>query len=140
MLLFFIFNLRGFGSAIPDDVKSRLKEENLIFMEEGVPVTVLLRNFRAPGRYSSHSITRGKGSLAISDERIVGYGGRRQCVIDVPFGHQKIAALGLSTKREKVLCISFEASEFDPQQSGDVELRFHLAKTPEAMSILQRLT
>jgi len=67
------------------------------------------------------------------------YVGLSHCIIDVPFDHPKITALNISTRKRKKLCISFEASEFNDQQSGEIELRFGLANIPEVLDVLNQM-
>jgi hypothetical protein len=139
LILYMVLGMTGRRGTFPEDVKTRLGREGLLYIVESAPISVRLRRFRAPGRYSSYSFRRGWGSLAVTKERVVGYAGPKHCVIDVPTDHPKFAELEISAKGDQKLCLSFEASDFNDQQCGGVEIRYRVASVPEVLSILRRL-
>jgi hypothetical protein len=140
LLVYMLLGATGRRGTFPEDVKTQLGREGLLYLVEAVPISVRLRRFRAPGRHSSYSFRRGWGSLAVTKERVVGYVGRKDCIIDVPIDHPKFAALQIAAKGDQKLCVSFEASDFNDQQSDSVELRYRVASVPKVLSIFRSLT
>jgi len=140
LILIYVLRSCGVIGLFPAAVKTELEREEILFIKEGVSMTVRLRSFRAPGRYAFFNVKWGIGAFAVTKKRVVGYRGRSNCVLDVPLDHSKIGALQFSAKGEKTLCAIFEASEFDEKQSGGVELRFGLGDVSQVMTILRRVT
>lgn len=116
-----------------------MKSEGLMLLEERIRVSVVYRNFRAPGRRYSRKHAGAFGSFGVSAQRIAGFSFSRW-IIHLPFEEPKLKAVTFNTKGDKYLSASFDASIFDPEHSGHIELRFYLSNVAEAMSILTCMT
>ena len=59
------------------------------------------------------------------------------CLINVPFDAQRIRDIDFSAEQQGVLVIAYDASLFQPQFSGELEIAL---KTPQAMKICSTIT
>lgn len=131
---------RLFGlAALPSRVRRTLEDEGLLFLQEGVRITVAYRKFRAPGKYFSGKTQVTWGALGVSRGRIIGYALRKR-VLHLPFDdHRLIQAVKFSLVERKVLVISADQSAVAPNRSGLIELRYHMEAAPEAFSVINGL-
>ena len=83
--------------AIGKNLKARLESEGILFLAERIRITMIYRNFRAPGRR---------------------------------YGRKHAGAVGSP---------SFDASEFNPEQSGHIDVRFYLPNATEVLNFLNSL-
>lgn len=125
--------------SMPDEFRAQLESEGLLVLAERIRVTVIYRNFKAPGRRYSGKHAGALGSLGLSTRRIVGFA-FSQSVIHVPYDHPKFKAITLKAEHGKYLSASFDASEFNADHSGNVEIRFYLPNVAEAIKILRTYT
>lgn len=123
-------------SELPKDASAVLDAEGLLFCQTGIRLTVFHRRYRAPGRIFVNRKRTGWGSLAVSKKRVLGYAGRRN-VLNLPFDAPGAASVKLSCVNDKVLVMAFDPGVFNPDASGDIELRFHTDRAAEAFSLLR---
>jgi hypothetical protein len=129
-----LYSLFGFGK-LPKAMVPVLQGEGIVLMEEGVPGSVTLRKFRAPGRIHSYKRSGFSGSIVITELRFAAFAFSRP-IINVPTNDERIGLLDLSVSKEGVLCVKFNAGDFHEGWKGTVECRF---STPSARLFLERL-
>lgn len=122
---------------MPEDVKAVLEAEGIMFFAEQVRMTIIYRNFRAPGRRYGHKRAGATGSLALTSKRVAGLA-YSKWIIHVPFDDPKFKALEFSVEKNKYLSASFDPSVFDPAQSGHIEVRYYLPNPMLALDILNQ--
>ena len=116
---------RWFGmGSIPKAMRPILEGEGIVLADEGLGGSITLKNFRAPGRYSSWRRNWFTGSLVLTQLRFAGWAFSRP-VINVPRTSDKLSLLTSSLEKDgSVLVIGFEASDFHDDWSGSIECRF----------------
>ena len=129
-----LYRLFGWG-ALPLAARARLEVEGIALLDEGVPGSVSLRNFRKPGRYSGYRCNWFSGSIVLTRHRIAGFAFSRP-VIDLPLSSPAISQLQCSVERGKRLSIEFDVSVFHDGWSGHSNVRF---KTPLAVQFVEHL-
>ena len=98
--------------------------------------SITFRNFKAPWKRYSYRKTGFAGSIVLTEQRLVAYA-FSQKVINLPLTHPHFSKLMVTLERDDCLCVAFEASDFQNDSSGSIELRFH---TPHARVFADRLT
>ena len=130
-----LHRLLGFGQ-LPKAMRPILEGEGIVLLDEGIGGSITFRNFRAPGRRYSYRKTWFAGSLVVTELRFAGFAFRRP-VINVPLEGPHLGKLDLSLeKRDTVIRIAFDSSDFHDDWSGDIECRF---RTSKAQLFLERL-
>ncbi len=110
---------------MPEAIRKELEADGIKFFWESITVTVVFRNFRAPGRRHGYKTTWARGSLGISKRYIAGFVFSRP-IVHIPFSEPAFKSLTFEAKMGKYLSISFDTSIFNPKHSGQMELRFHV--------------
>jgi len=123
---------------LPDEVKTQLESEGgMLFLAEGVAMTSILTDFKAPGVRCSYRRMTIIGFLALSEQRIVI---RAKCwhKIDVntAFDDPRFKTIAFNST-EKYLSLRFDPSGFIPDASGQVEIRVHVPNVSRAAKILE---
>ena len=129
-----LYRLFGTGS-IPDDALSQVRIEGVLLSDEGIGGSLTFRNFRAPGRYSGWRRTWFSGSLVLTRKHFLAFR-YAQPVIGVAWDDEKVTKLNCSLEKKNTLCVQFDASTFEEDWSGDLEVRF---STPLARSFLEKI-
>ena len=75
------------------------------------------------------------GSLVVTRIRFAAFGWS-QPIVNLPLEDEYLAKLQVTLPDQKTLSIRFEAGDFDPNQSGKIEIRF---TTPKAALFQQRV-
>jgi hypothetical protein len=120
--------------SMPDDVKSQLESEGLLLLAERIRISVVYRNFKAPGRRYWRAHKGAVGSLGLSSRRIAGFAFSKM-IIHTPYNEPKFKMIVFKAEG-KYLSASFDASAFDPEHSGHVEIRFYLPNAEETADFL----
>jgi len=107
------------AGAMPDGLRDEIKEEQVLFLDEGIPVTVRRRG-TAPGFRGS---TTGKfsGAMAITDRRIVASVSKTS-MVDAAYGAKDATGAELSIN-EDGLHVTVDAS-VNPRCTGEIKLHF----------------
>ena len=111
--------LFGWG-RLPKRLRGLVKSEGVCWVEEGVRITITLRSFRAPGRYSARRRQSGSGALAVTSERLIVSMYRRP-IIDLRFDDPRFQALEIDAG-ERGLKIAADAGRLDERRSGKIRL------------------
>lgn len=130
-ILYTLFKL----GRLPKEAASRLQTEGVVLLDEGLRASVILRKFRAPGRYHSYKASLFAGSLVITEVRFAAFAFSRP-LVNVGLHDDHLRALDLAVPRTGLLSIRFDAGAFDTQSSGSVECRYH---TDKARLFVERL-
>lgn len=130
-----LHRLFGWG-GIPVRERATLEREGIVLSEEGVGGSITFRNFRAPGKRYSWRKSGYVGSVVLTQQRLVGFGFSKP-LVNVPLDDPHLAKLEIAAEGDAVLCIAFDAADFDAQQSGRIECRW---RTPQARLFADRLT
>lgn len=126
-------------SDIPLTVRKTLEDEGLLFLAEGVRVTVHYKIFKAPGKYFRNKRETSWGSLAVSDKRIVGYVLKRRA-IHLPFNREEVKSVKFSLVDGRVFVVEMDPSISDPRRSGSIQIRYHTDRAPEVYRLIMDLT
>jgi|SRR5450432_1004568 hypothetical protein len=129
-----LYRLFGIGK-IPVQLKAQMEIEGIRLQDEGIPGSVTYRNFRRPGRYSSWRRTWNTASLIVTQTRLVAPFYSRPA-IDVPFADKRFPSLTITLEKAGTLQVTFGASLFCDNWSGEIEYRFN---TPQAQEFLEIL-
>ncbi|MCG6964394.1 MAG: hypothetical protein LJE95_14135 [Acidobacteria bacterium] len=129
-----LYSLFGLGK-LPRKVAPSLEGEGIVLLDEGVPGTVTLENFRAPGRYTTKMTSRFSGSLVITEVRFAAFTFSRP-IINVGLTDERLQDLDVSVPAENVLVVAFDVARFHEGWSGSARCRF---STPNAREYLERL-
>jgi len=129
-----LYRIFGLGK-IPKDSVSQVHIEGIVLSEEGIGGSVTYRNFRAPGRYSGWQRSWFTGSLVLTRKHFLAFRYSKP-VIGVAWDDERIKKLNCSLKSNNTLSIRFDASTFNDDWSGEIEVRF---STPRARSFLEKI-
>jgi hypothetical protein len=130
-ILYTLFKL----GRLPREAARQLQAEGFVLLEEGLRASVILRKFRAPGRYHSYKASLFTGSLVITEQRFAAFAFSRP-LVNIGLHDDHLRSLDVSVPRAGLLSIRFDAGAFDTQSSGTVECRYH---TDKARLFLERL-
>jgi len=99
-ILYTLFKL----GRLPREAARQLQSEGVVLLEEGLRASVILRKFRAPGRYHSYKASLFAGSLVITEQRFAAFALSRP-LVNVPLHDDRLSALDLEVPRVGLLCI-----------------------------------
>lgn len=123
------------SGALPSDVRAQLEKSGIQVLAEQVRLTVIFRNFKAPGKRYSHRRSVCVGSFAISKTGLVGFAGRKQ-ILDLPFDDKRFKLVTFAIE-EKFLAVSFHPGLFHGGHEGEVEFRFYLPDLKKTFALLK---
>ncbi len=129
-----LYHLFGLGK-IPKDHRAALESEGLTLVEEGLHGSVTFRRFKAPGKRYSWRKSWFTGSVVLTRTRVIAFAFSKR-IINVPFDDPRLNKLSCRAQDDTYLCFSFDATDFNSEMSGNVEVRF---TTPQAHLIADRL-
>lgn len=129
-----LYRLFGIGK-IPEQFMATLRAEGILALDEGIKGSITYRDFRAPGKYSAWRRQWFRGSIVLTQARLVSLLSL-SAAIDVPLTDERIRSMRFSVEKEGTLLVSFDPSLFYPGWSGTMEYRF---RTSEAPAFLEKL-
>jgi hypothetical protein len=107
---------------LSDEQRAELEAEGVELIEEGLGGWVDYRRYRAPGkRFHGKRVTT-RGAIAITRRRLVVVWVGEFERLEVPFDAPAPASLSVAAE-EGLVRFAFEAADFDPRCSGEVEVR-----------------
>ena len=125
---------RLFGAGrVPKGVMAQIEQEGILLQDEGIGGSITFRNFRGPGRRHGWKRSWFTGSIVLTKETFLAFNFSNP-VIGIPWSDEKLKELNCSLENENVLCVQYDASTFNDEWSGDIEVRF---RTPLAAQILE---
>ena len=105
--------------AMPDALRAEIKQEQVLFLDEGIPVTVRRRG-TAPG-FRGGATGKFSGAMAITDRRIVASVSKTS-MIDAAYEAKDDARAELSINDDG-LHVNVDAS-VNPRCTGEIKLHF----------------
>ncbi|MCF8128334.1 MAG: hypothetical protein K9N10_07445 [Deltaproteobacteria bacterium] len=117
-----LYTLFGMG-RLPKGMAPILQGEGIVLLDEGIPGSVTLRNFRAPGRIHGYKKTLFAGSLVVTGLRFAAFSFSRP-VVNVPLRDPRLDFLDIRVDRKEALIVKFDAHSFHEEWNGTVECRF----------------
>ena len=117
-----LYRLVGIG-GLPKNVRASLESEGVRIIEEGIRVSVNYRDFKAPGKRFTWKRRGWSGSISITSKRLIAYAGFVR-LVNVAFDDPQFRKLDIVLEPPGCLCISFDPSDFNPNQAGRIECRF----------------
>ncbi len=131
---------RLFGAwKISEPLLSQLKNEGILFFDEGVKGSVTYRNFRAPGKRTNWRRQWFTGSIVLTKLRLFGLM-YSNTIVNVPLADERIRSLHYSQEGDDGFCISFDAGLFHSDWSGTIEYRFRTDQAQQLLQLLQQQT
>ncbi|MEM7018746.1 MAG: hypothetical protein AAF512_15575 [Pseudomonadota bacterium] len=131
---------RWFGlGGIPKNAKAQIQSEGIVLQDEGISGSITFLKYRAPGRYHRWKRSWFSGSIALTKQHFLAFSGART-IIGVSWEHEKIHVLHALIEKQDTLRVDFDASIFDENASGDIELRFSTPLAAEFLKQINRLT
>jgi len=121
---------------MPQKAVSLLESEGLLVLQEKIRIVVIFKNFKAPYRRHSYKSSIAFGSFGLSSRRIMAFSFFKM-IVHTTYDEPKFKSITFSNRKDKYLSLSFDASEFHQNQSGQIEIRFFLSNVNEAIHILQ---
>ena len=131
-----LYKLFGIGK-LPKNARPKLEGEQILLLDEGLNGSVTYRNYSAPGRQYGLRKVRFTGSLVVTKSRVVGFAYHRE-IMNLTFEDPRLANVEIRIETDSALCIAFDVSKFNPQRSGQMELRFKTAMAAEIVNYLMR--
>lgn len=132
-----LYRIFGVG-RLPRNVEDQIQREGVVLRDEGIRGSVTFRRFRAPGRYHGWKRSWFSGSIALTRQHFLAFKYSRP-IIGVPWDHDKLEELTVRLEGENTLCVAFEASVFQEDASGEVEVRLSTPLAREALGQIERL-
>ncbi len=129
-----LYNLFGIGK-LPKQFASDIRNEIVVLMDEGLGGSIILKNFRAPGRYSGWKRSWFTGCVVLTEQRFAAFAFGRP-LINIPATAEYLNKLHYTAENSGTLHVSFDASAFHENRSGLIECRF---KTPLAERFVAHL-
>ena len=125
---------RWFGTGkVPKKYREQIEREGVLLSEEGIGGSITFINFRSPTRRSGWRRTWFLGSIVLTEQHFLAFG-FTQPVIGVGWNDDVTKKLTCSVEKRERLCVAYDASTFNDDWSGDIEVRF---STPRAAEILR---
>jgi hypothetical protein len=122
------------GSTQPDGSQCRALESNVQVLRH-LRGRTTLRHFKTPFMDANYngSFFLHEGSLAVSDERIVGHGR----VLNMPWNDARARLIRFELVGNRTLVVSADAALLNSEWSGEIEYRFDLGR--KAFQWFQRI-
>lgn len=121
---------------IPKAARPQIYREGVLLEDEGIGGTVTFKDFRAPWKSYSRKRSSFSGSLVLTNEHLLAFKYSKP-ILGVKWTDEKIRCLNCSVENGQTLCVQFDASTFNRDWSGNIEVRF---STPMAQSFLDGIT
>ena len=131
----FLYRIFGVG-GIPKDAISQIRIEGLLLSDEGIGGSITFKKFRAPGKYSGWRRNWFSGSLVLTRKHFLAFR-YSSPIIGVAWDDERIKKLNCSLESNNKLHIQFDASTFNDDWSGEIEVRY---STTLARSFLQKIS
>jgi hypothetical protein len=128
--------LFGPRRTLPPAVRSALEQQGVLLLEENLGGSVVYRDFRAPGRYSSLRIVAQSWALALSTTGLLLWAGTGP-FIDVAWTEPRLPGLRATVDDKGRLVIAWDAGLFRPDWSGTIEAHVAVADPAAVLALLR---
>ncbi|MES9965453.1 MAG: hypothetical protein ABW116_18140 [Candidatus Sedimenticola sp. 20ELBAFRAG] len=129
-----LHRLFGLGK-IPARNAAILQAEEMILIDEGIGGSITLKHFKAPGKRHSWRRNWFTGSIVLTRKTFAAFTWTKPLVF-VPLDDERLAKLEFKFEPDDTLLMSYDASLFNADWSGIVELRF---RSDQALLFLEHL-
>jgi hypothetical protein len=126
------------SGRLPADLRTSLRAEGVVLLEEGLPGTVTYISYRSPRHHSTWRKVAFTGAVAVTGQRLVVAASRGGKPIDVPLADPRRDAVKVSADGPDKVLFSVDPSAFDPRTSGTVEVRLRTERAAEVVALLNR--
>jgi hypothetical protein len=116
--------------------RSMIEAEGLLILDEGVPIRVTYRNYRAPGKRFGYRRSSGSGAIALTRRRFAAFY-YRWPLLDLALDDPRFPAVEITSPGPDTLLIVVDAAALDPRRSGHVSMRF---RTDRAHDVILSLS
>ncbi len=120
---------------IPKHALHQIEKEGLILQDEGIAGSVSFRAFRSAWKSYSSKTSKFSGSLVLTRKHLLAFKYSKP-ILGVSWDDDKIKKLSSCIENGHTLCVAFDASTFNQDWTGNIELRF---STPLAQSFLENI-
>lgn len=121
---------------IPSTRRDAFEQEGILILDEGVPVVVTFRRFRAPGKRFGIRRSSGSGAVVVTPRRLaVLY--YRWPVFSLPRNALDTSALTVLEPRPGVLTFDLDAAALGAQYSGSVSVRLRTDRSSDIAAIVK---
>jgi hypothetical protein len=130
---------RTFGiGQIPQAIRRQLQSDGgLLFSFEGIPISVALKDFRAPGIFCGLRLMSFIGFFAASESRVVASASFFHKVwLNLPYDDPRLREIAF-TPKGRCLSMKFNADGLIPRATGDVTLRLRIRNALEIARVLE---
>ncbi len=118
---------------LPDALAPKIKKEEVIERQEGMPAIIHYRDFEADGKKFKNKLVKAVGAFCLTNQGIY-VSIFRTVAIQFSWPDPRLKQIHFDVKK-KHISMSFEASIFDPAAKGKVDYQFK-CKNPEAVLAL----
>ena len=122
---------------MPRDALDQIEREGVVLEEEGIGGSITFLKFRAPGRYNGWKRKWFSGSIVLTREHFLAFSFSKP-VIGGAWNHEKIGALKCSVPSENKLLVEFDASTFNEDWAGQIELRFSTSMAAQFLETIEQ--
>ena len=130
-----MYRLFGLG-RIPKQAMAILETEGIVYQEEEIPASISFRNFRSPSRRSGYRRNWFSGSIVITKLHFLAFAGTKT-MIGLSWDDEKLGALSCTMDDKSRLRIDYDASTFNDDWSGDIELCYRSDDTATILGIIK---
>jgi len=109
--------------ALPKRCRSAIEAEGIRILDEGIPVTVTLRNYRAPGKRIRWRRQRHSGAIVLTDKRLAAFVWWGK-LFDFRIREPQTPRPSASIDDVGRLCVAFDASSFGVRRAGSIRCCF----------------
>ena len=131
-----LYNLFGLG-RFPGKIRAAMDAEGILFLEEGIKVSITLKKYRNYVRCCSWKRSWVLGSIAMTSRRLRAFA-FSSTLLDIALDDPMFKHLEIRNDGSGCLLIGFEASSFRKDTTGRVEYRFHLPRVKSRLALIER--
>jgi hypothetical protein len=123
---------------LPENLKrDLLSRENIVFRVEGIPAWVIFRNFKSPSVRCSYRCMLFFSFIAMTERRFIARAGSWNKIdIQIEYDDPRFKQIRFYETKNH-LCLRYDAADFMPNSSGQVEIKFALSRISDAAMVLK---
>jgi hypothetical protein len=129
------YRLFGWG-RIPSSRCGVFESDGILILDEGVPIVVTFRNYRAPGRRFGYRRSSGSGAVVVTSSRLAVFN-YRWPVLDVPRAALMTSGLTVSEASPGTLTIDLDVATLGPKYSGSISVRLRTDRSADILTYVK---
>ena len=118
---------------------SQIEKEGILLQDEGIGGSITFRNFKGPGRRHGWKRTWFTGSIVLTKETFLAFNFSNP-VIGISWADDKLNELTCSLENEDVLCVKYDASAFNDEWEGNIEVRFRTQLATQILEVIEGIS